>query len=436
MEAKFESSIFWHRRDLRISDNAGLYKAQRASKKVYPIFIFDSNILSLLLETDQRIHFIHDQILKLKAQYKKHGSDLHVYFGNPIEIVPELAKSWGVDAVFTNRDYKPYAKERDASVFETLKANGTSFLGAKDQVIFEKNEVTKADGKPYTVFTPYSKVWLAKFNDFYGSSYPNEKYLDALSKREDTAVPSLDKLGFNTEPLIDFPKDSISQDLIENYAETRETPSIQGTSRLGVHLRFGTISIRKLAQKASKAPDITFLKELIWRDFYHCILYHFPHSAKDSFKPKYDKIEWRNNEEEFQAWMEGKTGYPMVDAGMRELAETGYMHNRVRMVVASFLTKHLLIDWRWGAAYFAEKLLDFDLASNSGGWQWASGSGCDAAPYFRVFNPESQQKKFDPKFVYIKQWIPEFGTENYPEPIVEHKMARQRAIDTYKACLS
>lgn len=428
-------SLFWHRRDLRINDNAGLYKALKSSDQVQPIFIFDRNILDLLPKNDQRVLFIYQYVSKLKESYRKLGSDLWVFYGKPLEIIPELCENKDFDNVYTNRDYEPYALERDKTMFDLLKAKNVEFHGTKDHVIFEKNEVLKDDGKPYTVFTPYSKKWKSKINEYFLSSYPVEKYLSKLSiSKYERDIPSLREMGFLEERFFPFPPDVVSDELIENYEQQRNFPSLQGTSRLSVHLRFGTISIRDLARQALNLNE-TFLNELIWRDFYQMIIYHFPHSAKNSFKSSYDRIEWEKNEEHFQAWCNGKTGYPLVDAGMRELNQTGFMHNRVRMVVASFLTKHLLIDWRWGEAYFAEKLMDFELASNVGGWQWAAGCGCDAAPYFRVFNPSSQQEKFDKSMEYIRKWIPEFGTASYPQPIIDHKFARERVIERYKSAL-
>jgi deoxyribodipyrimidine photo-lyase len=429
-------SLFWHRRDLRINDNAGLFKALKSSDQVQPIFIFDRNILDLLPNNDQRVLFIYQYVSALKESYRKLGSDLWIFYGKPLEIIPELCENKGFDNVYTNRDYEPYALERDKTMFDLLKAKNVEFHGTKDHVIFEKNEVLKDDGKPYTVFTPYSKKWKVKLNDYFLSSYPMEKYVENLRiEPNQIEFPTLQQMGFDDEQLFSFPKDITSNELIKNYNLQRDFPSKCGTSRLSVHLRFGTISIRELARRAKELNE-TFLNELIWRDFYQMIIYHFPHSAKNSFKPSYDRIEWEKNEEHFQAWCNGKTGYPLVDAGMRELNQTGFMHNRVRMVVASFLTKHLLIDWRWGEAYFAEKLMDFELASNAGGWQWAAGCGCDAAPYFRVFNPSSQQEKFDKSMEYIRKWIPEFGTASYPQPIIDHKFARERVIERYKSALN
>jgi len=426
-----------------MADNAGLYRALKNNEQVQPIFIFDTNILSKLSdEKDARVSFIYDEIQKLNTEYEDSGGNLWQFHGKPKEIFTELIKKHKISKVITNRDYESYGIKRDATVSKLLNKEGIDFESYKDQVIFDKDEVVKKDGTPYLVFTPYKRKWLEKLDSrtmnkksFYLSSYPTEKYSHNLAqtKKHGHRV-TLKKMGFSNNEKIDIPAKSVPQKLIKNYDEQRDYPAVKGTSRLGMHLRFGTISIREKARKARTLSD-TFLSELVWRDFYSMILEHFPHVEESSFRPKYDKISWRNNEKEFKAWCEGKTGYPMVDAGMRELNESGYMHNRVRMVVASFLTKHLMIDWRWGEAYFAEKLLDFDLASNNGGWQWAAGCGTDAAPYFRIFNPTSQQKKFDKEFIYIKKWIAEWGTDEYPEPIVEHKLARERCLRMYKEAL-
>jgi len=429
-----ETVIFWHRRDLRINDNAGFYKALKAGT-VQPVFIFDKHILDQLPENDQRVLFIHNEIEKLKAEYHNLGCDLKVFYGKPLEIIPEFAAELKAGQVFTNRDYEPYALERDAHMHKLLTEKNISFSGAKDHVIFEKNEVLKPDGTPYTIFTPYMRKWKATLNDFYLSEYPVEKYTrNLLQSPGSSRIPSLEKMGFGDKQTVDFPSEKVNTSILKHYDETRDIPSIDGTSRMSLHLRFGTVSIRELAKKGMKANE-KYFNELIWRDFYQMIIFHFPHSAKNSFKRNYDRVRWEHNDTHFEAWCAGKTGYPLVDAGMRELNTTGFMHNRVRMVVASFLTKHLLIDWRLGEGYFAEKLLDYELASNVGGWQWASGSGCDAAPYFRVFNPTSQQQKFDPEFEYVRKWVPEFGTENYPEPIIDHAFARERVLARYKEAL-
>ena len=429
-------AIFWHRRDLRIPDNAALYYALKASEAVQPVFVFDTEILSKLPANDQRVLFIYREIEALKAAYQELGSDLLVLHGNPVRVIPQLVMQSGAKRLYANKDYEPDALERDRLVFEILEKQGIGFIAKKDQVIFEKYEIVKADGTPYTVFTPYMRRWKEKLDDFQLTGYPVEKYLHSLAKiSKASALPALDELGFSGEEQVDFPGREFSAELIRNYSQKRDFPALAGTSRLSIHLRFGTISIRELVRQARETNE-TFLNELIWREFYQMILYHFPHAAKDSFKRQYDFIPWENNESYFERWCAGKTGYPLVDAGMRELNATGFMHNRVRMVTASFLCKHLLIDWRWGERYFAEKLLDFELASNSGGWQWAAGCGCDAAPYFRVFNPLAQQEKFDPKLEYIRRWVPEYGTAAYPEPVVDHKEAREKAIFTYNQALN
>ena len=428
------TALFWHRRDLRIHDNAGLYKALEQSSQVIPVFIFDRTILDLLPKNDQRVLFIHQELNKMKQAYRSLGSDIVVLYGDSKVEIPNLARKYNANAVYTNRDYEPNAIARDQHIFEALQAAQISFIGAKDHVIFEKNEVTKDDGLPYSIYSPYARKWKAKLSAEHLKAFPTEKHTERLFQFETEALITLQKMGFEQHQFQSFPQNTTPSAIIQKYHEQRDLPAILGTSRLSLHLRFGTISIRALAKEAL-ALNEKYLNELIWRDFYQMILFHFPHTVSNAFKAPYDRIVWENDEMQFNAWCEGKTGYPMVDAGMRELNETGFMHNRVRMVVASFLTKHLLIDWRWGERYFAEKLLDFELASNVGGWQWAAGCGCDAAPYFRVFNPEAQQKKFDPKFEYIQKWIPEFGTPTYPKPIVDHRMARERVLDRFKKAL-
>lgn len=428
-------SISWFRRDLRLHDHAALYHALKDEYPVLPLFIFDRSILDLLDDKqDRRVEFIHNAVADMQQQLIKMGSSMEVYYGFPKDIYRELLKKYDVKKVFTNHDYEPYAQQRDGEIQKLLASEGASFHTFKDQVIFEKTEVVKDDGNPYTVFTPYSKRWKAALNAFYLKSYPTQKYFPNLLKQSPQTIPSLEKMGFKEtgEP---FPSTDVKDELIKSYKEQRDIPSIRGTSRLSVHLRFGTISIRELARH-TKDLNETFLNELIWRDFYHMILWNFPHVGKGkSFKKEYDFIQWRHNEKEFEAWCNGQTGYPIVDAGMRELNATGFMHNRVRMIVASFLCKHLLIDWRWGEAYFAKKLLDFDLAANNGGWQWAAGSGCDAAPYFRIFNPYLQTQKFDGELKYIRQWVPELDEFSYPQPIVEHNFARKRCLEVYGKAL-
>lgn len=392
-----------------------------------PLFIFDTTILDKLEDQhDARVEFILSSLQLLQDQLVKLGSSLLVWHGDPVAFF-KLVKP---KEVYANHDYEPYARQRDKAVEDLLAVSGIPFHTYKDQVIFEKSEIVKDDGTPYTVFTPYSRKWKRLLTPEHLKSRDIERVVNSFKKTAAIPLPTLEQLGFQPSG-IQFPPRTIRQRVIEDYQEQRNFPAVAGTTRLSVHLRFGTVSIRKLAQLAKKKNE-TWLNELIWRDFYHMILWHFPHIGEKAFKPAYDRIAWRNNTREFEAWCAGKTGYPIVDAGMRELNTTGFMHNRVRMIVASFLTKHLLIDWRWGEAYFAKKLLDFDLAANNGGWQWAAGSGCDAAPYFRVFNPLLQTEKFDPHHAYIKTWVPEVGTAAYPKPIVDHAFARQRALDVYQ----
>ncbi|MEJ6759516.1 MAG: deoxyribodipyrimidine photo-lyase [Flavobacteriales bacterium] len=429
-------SIFWFRRDMRLEDNAALWKALKSETPVLPIFVFDKDILSNLEDsTDSRVTFLHRTIESLDQQLKQLGSGLKVFYSRPEEVMQELSLTYDVKQVFFNRDYEPYALERDLKVASFWKDQGVEVIGGKDHVIFEKNEVVKADGTPYLVYSPYAKAWRKLFTAEHSKPYPNQEYFGNFLKWSGEEPISLGDMGFQPTQ-IELPELEIRSDIISKYDETRNFPANKrSTTRIGLHLRFGTLSIRQVARDAQILND-TFLSELIWRDFFQMALYFFPESREKSIKPKYDAIPWVNNESHFEAWCNGKTGYPMVDAGMRELNSTGYMHNRVRMVVASFLTKHLLIDWRWGEAYFAEKLLDFDLASNIGGWQWASGSGLDAAPYFRVFNPTTQLEKFDKQRVYVNRWIPELDTSYYPDPIVDHKWARERCLSTYKQALA
>lgn len=428
-------TIFWFRRDLRLEDNTGLYYAYSQEKNVLPLFIFDKDILDKLEDrNDARVGFIHSQVQKLSNDLKAYESSILVKYGKPLEIYKELVSTYKIQSVYTNRDYEPYAKERDSEVKNLLKENSIQLLDFKDQVIFEKEEIVNGSGEFYKVFTPYSRVWLEKFKNNSIQMLQLDKNKNNFFKSAPLPIPSLQEMGFEKSD-IEIPPLEIDRPLIKKYDTLRNFPAQKGTSRLGIHLRFGTISVRKLVLEAAQLNS-TFLNELIWREFYMMILYHNPKVIDRAFKPQYDQIPWRNSEEDFQKWCEGKTGYPIVDAGMRELNSTGYMHNRVRMIVASFLTKHLLIDWRWGEAYFAKKLLDFELSSNNGGWQWAAGTGTDAQPYFRVFNPESQTEKFDKELKYIKKWVPEYGSELYPKPMVDHKFARERAIETYKNALN
>jgi len=427
-------TLFWFRRDLRLNDNTGLYYALQQEENILPLFIFDKNILDKLEDkADARVEFIHDQITKISSELADKGSSILVKYGDPVEIHKDLMAEYDITAVYVNRDYEPYAKDRDSAIDKLLSEKKIPFLTFKDQMIYEPGEIFNGSGGFYKVFTPFSRVWLSKFKEdnIESLSYFHWKN---LFPTDPMPVISLSEMGFE-KTKIKIPTQTADEELISHYDQNRNFPAKPGTSRLGIHLRFGTISIRELALKAASLND-TYLTELIWREFYMMILAFNPQVVDQAFKPAYDQIPWLNNEEQFDAWCQGKTGYPIVDAGMRELNQTGFMHNRVRMIVASFLTKHLLIDWRWGEAYFANKLLDYELSSNNGGWQWAAGTGTDAQPYFRVFNPESQTEKFDKDLKYIKKWVPEFGSNDYPKPIVDHKFARQRAIDTYKSALN
>ena len=425
-------TLFWFRRDLRLSDNAGLYEALKNSgSPVLPVFIFDTEILSHLDDkADRRVEFIYDALSQMQSKLGKLGSSLLIQHGKSLAVFQELVGQYPVSAVYTNHDYEPYARQRDSEVSGFLSTKDIVFKTFKDQTIFEKDEILSNSDTPYTVFTPYSRKWKSQLNDFYLRSYPTETYFQHFYKTLPLPFPALSAIGFEATGL-PFPGKALREDLVQHYAENRNFPGLPGTSRLSVHLRFGTVSVRQIARQALPLSE-TFLNELIWRDFYMMILYHFPQVAGSAFRPAYNHIAWRNDEKEFEQWCAGKTGYPLVDAGMRELNATGFMHNRVRMVVASFLVKHLLIDWRWGEAYFAGKLLDYDLAANNGGWQWAAGSGTDAAPYFRIFNPTEQAKKFDPQLAYIKKWIPELGGFDYPLPIVAHTFARERVLKVFK----
>ncbi len=428
--------LFWFRRDLRLQDNAGLYQALKSAIHVQPIFIFDTEILGHLKNPqDTRVPFLYDQVLRLKAELREQGSDLWIFHGKVDQVFQSLLSDLKIESVYCNHDYEPSAIARDNKIQDMCKSKGAGFETFKDQVIFEKNEILTDARKTYTVYTPYKKKWLAKLNNSHLNAYPSEKHFSALHQNKSAkASPSLEEVGFERTDFKFYPEAKLSKPLLKNYAEVRDFPAIEGTSHLGLHLRFGTVSIRDLAQKSLKLSDV-WLSELIWRDFFMQILFHFPHVVKSSFRPEYEKIKWRKSPQDFEKWSLGQTGYPLVDAGMRELNKTGFMHNRVRMVTASFLCKHLLMHWYEGERYFAAKLLDYDLAANNGNWQWAAGSGCDAAPYFRVFNPEAQMERFDAKMEYIKKWVPEVGTAIYPQPMVEHKFARERAIKTYSEAL-
>jgi deoxyribodipyrimidine photo-lyase len=424
-------TLFWFRRDLRLEDNTAFFHALQDNETVLPIFIFDETILQHLEKNDARVTFIHNQLEKMNVALGKINKSLAVFHGKPIEIFKKLIFENKITTVYTNQDYEPYARKRDLTLNELFKENSIPFKTCKDQVIFEKSEITKDDGMPYVVYTPFSNKWKAKLKEIKLVNYPSETLLDNIALHSYPFL-SLQDIGFETTK-ITLPKYTITEKLISEYEATRNFPAIvNGTSLVGIHLRFGTISIRKLVQHALKFENETFLKELIWREFFMQILWHFPHTQSKSFKPKYDEIKWVNDEKLFKKWCDGKTGYPMIDAGMRELNATGHMHNRVRMVVASFLCKHLLIDWRWGETYFASKLLDYEQSSNIGNWQWAAGSGVDAAPYFRIFNPTEQIKKFDKDLKYIKKWVPELETLHYPNPIVDHKEAREKCLRVYK----
>ena len=426
-------TIFWFRRDLRLEDNCGLYYAHREDCPVQPVFIFDSDILDgIENKKHARVEFIHNELTRLQDELRQQGTSLDVRTGKPLEVWKTLCAEYAVHAVWANRDYEPYAGTRDREVSEYLNGKGIPFRTVKDQTIFEENDILKKDGAPYLVYTPYSKTWKKKLDDKHLEPYPSETQTNWL-KTGIKAFPGLQQLGF--EPAgIEFPSREPDASIIRNYHGTRDIPSIQGTTRMGVHLRFGTVSIRRLAAMAVSYNE-KYLNELIWRDFYQVILQHFPKVVNQNFDARYDGIEWRNNREEFDRWCAGMTGYPLVDAGMRELNHTGYMHNRLRMITASFLTKHLLIDWRWGESYFAEKLLDYELASNNGGWQWAAGTGTDAAPYFRVFNPHTQADRFDKDRNYIRRWVPEYDTPDYPAPMIEHKTGRARALTVYRKAI-
>ncbi|WP_434036925.1 cryptochrome/photolyase family protein [Formosa sp. 4Alg 33] len=417
-------TLFWFRRDLRLTDNIGLFEALKSNTNVLPIFIFDENILNELDAEDARVQFIHASLKDINKELNTFKSSVLCLKGKPLDIWKQLVKDYTIDAVYTNTDYEPYATTRDAEVKAFLAESNIEFHQFKDQVIFEPNDVLKQDGNPYTVYTPYKNKWLEHFQ---GVSLLDEPQFKNLH-RHVFDFPSLDSIGFKSSSK---EVKSFNLEQIGEYAKFRDFPNKDIGSYLGPHLRFGTVSIREIISKL-KPEDNTFLSELVWREFFTQILFHFPKVVHHNFRDKYDDIAWRNNEDEFKLWCEGKTGYPMVDAGMRQLNQTGYMHNRVRMVTAAFLCKHLLIHWTWGEAYFAKHLLDYELASNNGNWQWSAGTGCDAAPYFRIFNPITQLEKFDKNLEYVKTWIPEFGTDAYPDPIVDHKEARARALETYK----
>lgn len=425
--------FFWFRRDLRLRDNHGLYRALTSGFPVVPVFIFDEEILSKLNNrSDRRVGYIRQQINELNDELHSKGSSLITRYGTPLQVWRQLLKEYPATAVYANHDYEPYARERDDDIHQMFAKSKVAFHTFKDQVIFEKSEIVKDDGTPYAVFTPYKNRWMKHFSL---ETFPSQKHASKFLPLKPQSPVTASEMGFDDLPH-DFPQPKLSKSMLSEYASGRDFPGLDATSRISVHLRFGTVSIRHVAATALKEESDSFLNELVWRDFYQMILWHYPHVVNSAFKPAYDFIPWRNHEEEFRRWCEGNTGYPIVDAGMRELNTTGFMHNRVRMITASFLVKHLLIDWRWGEAYFAEKLLDYDLAANNGGWQWAAGSGCDAAPYFRIFNPSEQTRKFDPDFIYIKKWVPEFQTAFYPPPMVDHAFARERCLSVIKKALA
>ncbi len=435
MEKKDRISVFWFRRDLRLEDNTALNRALESGHRVLPIFIFDQEILQELPVDDARVGFIYELLEKINSRLGERGAALKVFKGRVLEVWKQILKEWKVQGVYANRDYEPYALERDKAVAELLKGQGISFQTFKDQVVFEGSEILKNDGLPYHVFTPYKNKWLATFQE---RGFGNEHRRQTASEEEGAKgsfyraafdFPSLESLGFRPSPIRVRPFDLSSAD---RYEQQRDFPGIEGTSRLGPHLRFGSVSVREIIRSLGPGHSV-FLSELIWREFFMQILFHYPRVVHENFNPKYNGIKWRNDKTEFERWCLGETGYPLVDAGMRELNETGFMHNRVRMITAGFLCKHLLIDWRWGEAYFAAKLLDYELSSNNGNWQWSAGTGCDAAPYFRIFNPAEQLKKFDKDLTYVRRWIPELGTASYPKPMVDHKMARERALETYRS---
>ena len=426
--------IFWFRRDLRLKDNAGLFHALNENNKVLPIFIYDKNTLDKLNKSDHRLDFIEHSLKKLNDLLKKNDKSISIYYGKPVKVFSELIKKYNVSKVYSNKDYTPYSVKRDKKVEELLKVNNIVFNSFKDHVLFEKFEIVKNDNTPYKVYTPFSRKWLIKMSENKIDFFNSEKYIYKFFNERGKFL-TLKEIGFDKSKLNPLVL-NLSSDTINNYEKTRNFPSVNGTSKIGIHLRFGTISTREMITKAEASKNKTFLKELVWREFFQQILFHYPHTLNKSFKPKYDRIEWLNNENQFKKWCSGQTGYPLVDAGMRELNQTGFMHNRVRMLVGSFLCKHLLIDWRWGEAYFAEKLYDYETASNVGNWQWVAGCGVDASPYFRIFNPHEQIKKFDKNLIYTKKWVPEFDSNQYVDPIVIHKQARERCLLTYKKALN
>jgi deoxyribodipyrimidine photo-lyase len=434
LSAEYLINIFWFRRDLRIDDNKGLYNALNSGLKVLPIFIFDKSILDDLEDrSDARIIYIYNQLTLLNKKLLKYHSNISILYGDPLSVFKSLHKKYNIKAVYVNEDYEPYAISRDKQIKNFLNHNGIEFYQYKDHVIFHKSDILNNNDEPYKVFSAYKKRWFQKFDISELRHFPSEEILQNLYNNQNSQALQLRDIGFYYKD-VEFPENILDPSLIMKYARNRDYPNIDGTSKLGVHLRHGSLSIRK-ALKFGLEYSGTWVNELIWREFYSMILYHFPAVITKSFKIKYDNIPWLNNKEDFEKWCNGQTGYPIVDAGMRQLNATGFMHNRARMITASFLTKHLLIDWRWGEAYFAKKLLDYELASNNGGWQWSAGTGTDSQPYFRIFNPYNQTRTFDSKNLYIQKWLPEYDHNNYPKPIIDHTFARQRAINTYKNAL-
>lgn len=430
---KNKVTLFWFRRDLRINDNIGLFHALQSGYPVLPLFIFETGILNQLeSKHDRRVDYIQQALSVINEELKSYNSGLQTYHGNPFEVFKLLEKEYDIQAIYCNRDYEPQAIKRDTEIYSYFKERNIPFKAYKDQVIFDKNDVLKNDNTPYVVYTPYARKWREKLTERDYKSYNPD--VDKFFKQKNVSIHTLKDIGFEKTDIV-YNTPELDTLTISAYDKNRDYPALEGTTQLGTALRFGTISIRKCVAFALKHNN-TWLSELIWREFFMTILYHFPHVVNKSFKPKYEFIEWRNNEIEFQKWGEGNTGYPIVDAGMRELNQTGYMHNRVRMITASFLCKHLLIDWKWGEAYFAAKLNDYELASNNGNWQWVAGTGCDAAPYFRIFNPTTQTKRFDKEKRYINKWVPELNTSEYSDPIVEHKFARERVLKTYAKALN
>jgi deoxyribodipyrimidine photo-lyase len=427
-----KATIFWFRRDLRLHDNVGLFYALSKSNTVYPIFIFDKDITNNLNKDDYRLNFIKEQIKFMNKKLKKHECSINIFYGKPLDVFKNIISKTKIERVVFNKDYEPYAIKRDDTVKELMTKNNIEILSYKDHVIYEENEVVKKNGDPYVVYTPYSRKWISKFNDQEIVTYHSDEYLNNLKSLNKTLKINEIPFSSSLTPLdLNF-----NEDIIKNYERDRNFPSINATSKLGVHLRFGTKSVRELVLRSNFCENKTFLKELIWREFFIQILWHFPHTVNKCFKEKYENVEWINDNENFIKWCEGNTGYPIVDAGMRELNSTGFMHNRVRMITASFLCKHLLIDWRKGEKYFASKLFDYEQASNVGNWQWVAGCGVDAAPYFRIFNPIEQLKKFDKQKNYVRKWVPEYDSESYVDPIIDHKYARERCLNAYKTGLN